>query len=133
MGDSYPCLSIRQPWVWAIFHAGKDIENRDWPTRFRGRCLIHASASMTRAEYDGFVDWATRIGVGAIPAREDLPRGVLYGGVRIADCVEAHPSEWFAGRYGFVLAGPTPLPKPIPYKGRLGFFQVPASAIREGE
>lgn len=25
-------LSIRQPWAWAILHAGKDIENRDWHT-----------------------------------------------------------------------------------------------------
>lgn len=36
-------LSIRQPWAWMILHAGKDIENREWPTRFRGRVLIHAS------------------------------------------------------------------------------------------
>lgn len=25
-------LSIRQPWAWAIVYAGKDIENRTWPT-----------------------------------------------------------------------------------------------------
>ena len=29
-------LSIRQPWAWAIINAGKDIENRQWPTKFRG-------------------------------------------------------------------------------------------------
>lgn len=23
-------LSIRQPWVWAILNASKDVENRDW-------------------------------------------------------------------------------------------------------
>lgn len=23
-------LSVRQPWAWAIIHAGKDIENRTW-------------------------------------------------------------------------------------------------------
>lgn len=23
-------LSVRQPWAWAIIHAGKDIENRSW-------------------------------------------------------------------------------------------------------
>ena len=45
-------LSIRQPWAWLILHAGKDIENRDWPTRFRGRFLIHASKGMTREEYE---------------------------------------------------------------------------------
>lgn len=35
-------LSILQPWPWLILHAWKDIENRTWPTRFRGRFLIHA-------------------------------------------------------------------------------------------
>jgi len=46
-----PVLSIRQPWAWAIVHAGKDIENRNWPTRFRGRFLIHAAKGCTREEY----------------------------------------------------------------------------------
>ena len=31
-------LSIRQPWAWAILHAGKDIENRDWRTDCADRC-----------------------------------------------------------------------------------------------
>src|SRR3990167_9411398 len=53
-GDREPmkALSIRQPWAWLILHAGKDIENRGWPTSFRGRFLIHASKGMTRAEYE---------------------------------------------------------------------------------
>lgn len=37
-------LSIRQPWAWAILHAGKRIENRDWAgCAFRGPLLLHAS------------------------------------------------------------------------------------------
>jgi len=35
-------LSIRQPWAWLIVNGWKDIENREWSTRFRGRLLIHA-------------------------------------------------------------------------------------------
>ena len=35
-------LSIRQPWAHRILREGKDIENRDWPTRYRGPVLIHA-------------------------------------------------------------------------------------------
>jgi hypothetical protein len=49
-------LSIRQPWAWLILNAGKDIENRDWPTHFRGRFLIHASKGMTHDEYEGGLD-----------------------------------------------------------------------------
>ena len=44
-------LSIRQPWAWLILHGGKDIENRDWATRFRGRVLIHASKGVTQDEW----------------------------------------------------------------------------------
>jgi hypothetical protein len=54
MIEKTPCiaLSIRQPWAWLILHAGKDIENRDWPTKYRGPFLIHASKGMTRDEYE---------------------------------------------------------------------------------
>jgi ASCH domain len=40
--------SIRQRWAWLIVNGHKDIENRAWPTKFRGRVLIHASKGMTR-------------------------------------------------------------------------------------
>lgn len=46
-------ISIRQPWAWAILHAGKRIENRargdgrmPSPCRHRGPLLIHASAGL---------------------------------------------------------------------------------------
>ena len=33
-------LSLRQPWAWAVVHAGKSIENRRWNTRgtVQGTC-----------------------------------------------------------------------------------------------
>ncbi len=40
----FPAISIRQPWAWAILHAGKDVENRTWdlPRRYLGKkVLIH--------------------------------------------------------------------------------------------
>ena len=40
-------LSIRQPWAWLIVNSHKHIENCDWPTKFRGRFLIHASKGVT--------------------------------------------------------------------------------------
>ena len=43
-GGPAPCLSIRQPWAWLIAHGWKNIENRTWPTGYRGRFLIHAAA-----------------------------------------------------------------------------------------
>lgn len=44
-------LSIRQPWAWLIVHGGKDIENRSWHTKFRGRFLVHAAKGMTSNEF----------------------------------------------------------------------------------
>jgi hypothetical protein len=38
-------MSIKQPWVHAILHEGKDIESRSWQRHFRGWVAIHASKS----------------------------------------------------------------------------------------
>ncbi len=50
-------LSLRQPWAWAILHAGKRIENRDWGTAYRGPLLLHASKSVgSRMAFDDAVE-----------------------------------------------------------------------------
>jgi hypothetical protein len=41
-------LSIKQPWVHAILHEGKDIENRSWRRDFRGWLALHAAAQPRR-------------------------------------------------------------------------------------
>lgn len=123
------CISIRQPWAWMIIHAGKDIENRDWYTGYRGRVLVHAAKGMTRAEWEDAWDFAH--GSGASPKAveaginlHNIERGGIIGSVEIVDCVQSHPSRWFMGRYGFVLRNPIALPF-RPFKGMLGFFDVP--------
>lgn len=125
-------ISIRQPWAWAILHAGKDIENRDWPTKVRGTVLIHASKGMTKDEYSSFVDTCRAArqaddrvkGYIHIPDFDELQRGGIVGQVEITGCAVASMSPWFFGRYGFVLRDPKPLPF-RPFKGALGFFEVP--------
>lgn len=63
-------LSIRQPYAWLIVNGFKDIENRDWPTKFRGRVLIHAGATYPKREYaDDAEDYAAAYGI-KYPARE---------------------------------------------------------------
>lgn len=119
-------LSIRQPWAWLILHAGKDIENRDWYTALRGRVLIHAGKGMTREEYECAMDLAAHYSrpVNGLPSFKELERGGIVGSVEIVDCVNVSKSPWFFGRYGFVLRDPQPLLF-TPYKGQLGFFDVP--------
>lgn len=132
-------LSIRQPWAWAILHAGKDIENRVWQPRnsalrFRGRVLLHASKGCTRKEFDEACEYMYVL-VGASPIGElaELPRGAIVGAMTIADVVTQSDSKWFEGPVGLVLKDVVALPEPIPCKGALGYFRVPddvASRIR---
>lgn len=117
-------LSIRQPWAWLILNAGKDIENRDWPTSVRGRFLIHASKGMTRDEYEDGEDTLRVIDKRIeLPPFEALERGGIVGSAVLTDCVQKSPSLWFFGRYGFELRDVLPLPF-RPYRGQLGFFEV---------
>jgi hypothetical protein len=115
-------LSIRQPWAWAVIAAGKDIENRDWPTRFRGPVAIHASAGMTRAEWSEAAYFISRLTGASTPAAPSLHRGGIIGVAEVVGCVEASDSPWFFGRYGFVLRNSRAVPF-IPVKGALGFFK----------
>jgi hypothetical protein len=104
----------------------------DWPTRQRGRVLIHAPAIVRQEDYSIFQQacrnpehWlcqAIAIG-GGLPQRSELPRGGIVGEAEIADCVIEHPSPWFTGPYGFVLRNARMLPfKPL--SGAIRFFDV---------
>ena len=119
------CLSIRQPWAWLIVNGWKNIENRDWPTRVRGRILIHASKSMIKADYNACILFVSGFApnlIASIPLPAQLEQGGIVGEAVILDCVTRHDSEWFTGEYGFVLDQQKPLPFQ-PYKGSLGFFK----------
>ena len=135
-------LSIRAPWWWAILHAGKDIENRDWATKRRGRIFVHASKWWVMrdvADDMAFVGSTYRQSGGEPCDTEITYRdireagGALVGTVEIVDCVDHSDSPWFFGKYGFVLRNPIAFAKPIPCKGALGFFKPCADAIEKGE
>lgn len=119
-------LSIRQPWAWAVIHAGKDIENRDWHTRYRGPVCIHASKGCTREEHHWAATTITRICDREVPALSAMDRGGIIGVAEIVDCVQRSSSPWFFGSYGFVLAKARPVSF-FPCKGSLGFFKWEAT------
>jgi hypothetical protein len=139
-------LSIRQPWAWLIVNGHKDVENRSWPTKVRGRVHIHASGKLSRNDWHVALDMMDERVWGAhptilVPPVEALSTGCIIGSVEILDCKHAikdttqwkrglppdpewMASPWFWDQYGFHLGGAR-THKPIPYKGRLGFFEVP--------
>ena len=128
MGDDFPeiALSVRQPWAWAIIHAGKDIENRSWQAvnhglRKRGRTAIHAAKGMTKDEYDDASDFIADCGFLCPPAR-DLLRGGIIGSVEVIDVVSESNSPWFFGPRGLVLRDPRPCTF-TPSIGALGYFK----------
>lgn len=113
-------ISIRQPWAWCIIAGYKDIENRTWPTKYRGRILIHAPQTIDTEGVEILREVFEEEGI-------DFPlefkTGGIVGSAVLKDCVTSHNSTWFSGPYGFVLKKARQLPF-RPYRGRLGIFNV---------
>lgn len=129
-------LTIHQPWAWAIIHAGKDIENRVWPSAFFGRVLVHAGKGGTKREFGDACLFMTDLGIDVpFDDLEAMPRGVVIGAVTITGCVERSRSPWFVGPYGFELQNPKAAPELVPCKGQERFWHVPddvAERLRKG-
>lgn len=127
-------LSIRQPWAWLIVNGHKHIENRTWPTRFRGPVLIHASKGMSGREYEDAMEFALSVGYrNYFPERHELERGGIVGVADLRACVppSMRTSPWHVeGSYGFALFDARPVPF-TECKGALGFFDVPADVATQ--
>jgi hypothetical protein len=121
---TYRALSVWQPWAWAIFN-GKGIENRDWPVRFRGKLLIHAS--QTTRDVDRVKQLL------AVERKLEIPPNALVFGA-ILGMVEVHECKWspvvspcgwgVANAYHWFLRDQTLIDQPIPYRGAQGIFHV---------
>ena len=129
-------ISVRAPWWWFILYGGKDIENRNWPTRFRGTVYLHASTWWRGSEVFEDIEYAYAITRRKWELTTDQMvlnrgRGCIVGKVDIVDCVTTSSSPWFFGKYGFVLRNPVTFSRPVPCKGALGFFRVSDDVIAQ--
>ena len=115
-------LSIQQPWAWLITHGYKDVENRTWPTKIRGRFYIHAGKKLDHKGYQWIKETYPEI---PLPNKKDLYLGGVVGEATLDACVTEMDSKWFFGDFGYVLKNATTRPF-APYKGRLGFFNIPS-------
>lgn len=115
-------ISIRQPWAWAIVHAGKRIENRSWRCDYRGPIAIHAAKGMTLDEYEDACDFMRDIGVACVP-RDKLQRGGIIGVATVISCVRKSSDPWFMGPWGIYLADVRPV-EFFPCRGQLGIFDI---------
>jgi hypothetical protein len=139
-------LTICQPYAHLIVlpdddDRAKRVENRRWPTSYRGPLLIHAGKSREWLDLDstGLADTY------GIPLAS-MVFGAIVGVCKVVDCFTTqHPMDkdsairrrpWLAGHqhiegpFCFVLAECRAFDKPIPCRGAQGFFNVPDEVVR---
>jgi hypothetical protein len=129
MNERLPALSLREPWLWAILFAGKNVENRSWSTRYRGRIRLHAAQTW---DPEG-ERWLRACGFAA-PTESALRRagrlGAYVGEVTVVDCLpyddgtdpEEEPNLWACGPWIWCLKDPLAYPEPIPGRGYPGLY-----------
>lgn len=139
-------LTIKQPWLWAITDSTKRVENRTWkpPLHMIGqRIALHGSARIEQGEMVA----CRSICPDPLPHTMDLTTGAIvaaatirgyvvvndHGGVieqsRHAENYDPRADPWFCGPVGWLLTSVQKLAEPIPCKGALGLWEVPASVV----
>jgi hypothetical protein len=121
---AHKALSVKNPWAYWIVYGSplygiKDVENRRYPTNYRGRLLIHASKNLdvgvsTRDERQingGMdIDW-------------DKYKGRILGSVELIDCINDSKSRWAeAGMWHWVFRNPIIFENPTLASGSLGLW-----------
>lgn len=129
-------LTVHQPWGWAMFHAGKDVENRTWlpPKKLLGELLaIHAGQKYSEQA----AEWIrTTFGID-VPGPKDVRLGAVIGTVRVAgvanDLLAVPPRgrsrHYFFGPFGWLLEDPVEV-TPFRCPGAQGLWELPDS-VRE--
>jgi hypothetical protein len=113
-------LTVKQPWAWAIIHAGKDVENRGRFCAYRGQLLIHAGQSVDPAG----VGYLEQRGIEIPP--EALEGGRIVGSVQVTGCTPASPSPWARpGAWHVQLADPEPATQAVTARGQLAMVNPP--------
>lgn len=125
------CLSLKQPYADLLAIGRKTIEIRKWNTNFRGPFLIHASKNINK-------DACLILGFD----ESNLAKGAIIGKAFVYDVIRYTTIEDFFGdhhkhysieeiksnhsfkRYGFLVKGALKFRDEIPYKGKLGFFEI---------
>ena len=121
------CISLRQPYAEMLAIEKKLIECRKWNTKFRGDFLIHVSKTIDvkACEYYNING-------------NDIARGFIIDKAKLYDVKKyLNYKEYFLDKdkhfslnpynkiiYGFIIKDAIKFKLSIPYKGKLGFFEV---------
>jgi hypothetical protein len=116
-----PVITVRQPYASLIVMGVKDIENRSWPTRYRGVLGIHAGTILAKD-----IPPSVKNHFPGGEGYEDLPRGALLGTVTLVECDRGpHPSPWaIPGQWHWQLADAAQFEAPYACKGARGLWHL---------
>lgn len=124
MTDVIKALTICQPSAELIARGEKPIENRTWPTNYRGPLAIHAGKSRA---------WLEEGDEALYP---EMPFGAVVAVADLYDCVrwealsdELKENEHANGPWCWLLRNVRRL-KPIPYSGAQGLWLLPLIIVR---
>jgi predicted transcriptional regulator len=123
------CLSLKQPYADLLALGEKTIELRKWNTKFRGEFLIHASKNID-------IEACERLNING----NEFTKGTIIGSAFLYDVKQYNNKEefnkdrdkhfsivskYFEGyKYCFLIRNAKVFKKPIPYPGKLKFFEV---------
>jgi len=131
-----PALSCRQPWATLLCTGIKDIENRSWPTDYRGRIYIVASTGnetgifrhkLAPLDVQQIVE--EQMHKGNLPSYNSYPQSAVIGYVDIEDCTKEHViSPWGNGStYNWKITNAYIFDEPqcVGIKAQFFFFDLP--------
>jgi len=126
-------LSLHQPWIWAVLHAGKHVENRPWAPpigMIEQRIALHS----TKGFDDDGLQYLWKLG---IRTQDEYPRGAILGVATIDRVVTVNTTlaedqkQWFFGEYGWLLKDVRALQRPIPCRGLQRLWTVPDAIVQD--
>ena len=134
-------LTLTQPWAGLVAAGIKLIENRPRKiissAHFGSRIAIHASREIDREAYDDIYRIDPRTDIRMVSADAPWPRlsHITNAVIAVATVVRVveDPRElgeharWYFGPIGYVLSDVRALVAPVPCRGRIGLWTMPAA------
>jgi hypothetical protein len=133
-------ISLLQPWASLIMLGYKSYETRSWATKHRGPLAIAASAGKQGREACAPGSDLAQLLSNHGLTFDDLPRAAVLGVCSIDSMhkmdetwdlvlgeVELACGDYTNGRYAWALSKVQAFPTPIPCKGALSLWEVPAA------
>jgi len=107
--DTLRCITVHQIWAWAFFHAGKDVENRSFPTD-PGLLGIHCGRNDDIGKFRdaaAFVEDMSEARVTADYHACMQNAGRVIGTVEVVEVKRRPDSAWYMGtEWGWLVAKP---------------------------